>query len=86
MHLVPLLLQDPTYGIDVLSTEMDETEERSHQQPQPFHISLVKKSVAPSTSICIRMNSRHVTVLLRSGAGGMPWRLRILPTVWSLIV
>jgi hypothetical protein len=50
------------------------------------HISLLKKSVAPSISMWMRMNSRQVMVFFRSGAGGMPWRLRMLPTVWSLIV
>ena len=35
--------------------------------------------------MCVRMNSFHVVVVLRSGAGGRPWRLRMLPTVWSLI-
>jgi len=37
-------------------------------------------------SICVRINSRQVVVVLRSGAGGTPWRLRMLPTVWSLMV
>ena len=32
------------------------------------------------------MNSFHVVVVFRSGAGGMPCRFRILPTVWSLSV
>ncbi len=31
-----------------------------------------KKSVAPNTSMWIRMNSRQVIVFLRCGAGGMP--------------
>ena len=43
--------------------------------------SAVKKSVATSTSMCVRMHSFHVVVFLRSGAGGMPWRFKMLPTV-----
>jgi hypothetical protein len=31
-------------------------------------------------------NSFHVVVFFRSGARRMPWRLRRLPTVWSLVV
>jgi hypothetical protein len=34
VHLVPPLMQEPTHGIDVLSTTMDETEEGSNQQPK----------------------------------------------------
>jgi hypothetical protein len=30
----------------------------------------------------VRMNSFHVVVVLRVGAGGRPWRFRMLP-VWS---
>jgi len=41
---------------------------------------LVKKSVAHNTSMCVRINSFQVVVLRRPGAGGMPRRLRILPT------
>jgi hypothetical protein len=52
----------------------------------PVHIPLLTKSVAPSISMWMRMHSRQVMVFFRSGAGGTPWRLRMLPTVWSLIV
>ena len=34
--------------------------------------------------MCERMNSFHVVVFSRSGAGGMLWRFSMLPTVWSL--
>ena len=54
--------------------------------PHHAHLSLVKKSVALSTSMWIRTNSRQVTVFVRSGAGEMLCRLRMLPTVWSLTV
>ena len=40
--------------------------------PPQLHTSLVKKSVASKTSRWKRMNSCHVVVFLRSGAGGMP--------------
>jgi hypothetical protein len=36
--------------------------------------------------MCERMNSFRAVVVLRSGAGGVPWRFRILPTVWSPVV
>ena len=35
------------------------------------HTELEKNAVAPSTAICIRMNSLQVVVFFRSGAGGM---------------
>jgi hypothetical protein len=54
--------------------------------PIQLHTSVVKKSVAMRTSMWIRMNSLQVVVVLRAGAGGIPWRLRMVPTVWSLIV
>ena len=34
--------------------------------------------------MCERMNSFHVVVFSRSGAGGILWRFSMLPTVWSL--
>jgi hypothetical protein len=46
-----------------------------------LHTLLVKKSVTISISMWMRMNSRHVMVFFRSGAGAMPWRFRMLPTV-----
>lgn len=49
------------------------------------HTALEKHAVAPSTAICIRMNSHQVMVFFRSGAGGISWRLSIVPTVWSLM-
>ena len=57
--------------------------ERTQEMTNANHapIALLKKSVAPSTSRWLRMNSRQVTVFLRWGAGGRPWRLRMLPTV-----
>src|SRR5262245_47677937 len=36
------------------------------------HTALEKHAVAPSTAICIRMNSLQVVVFFRSGAGGIP--------------
>jgi hypothetical protein len=39
-----------------------------------------------STSMCVRINSFQVVVVLRSGAGVILWRLGMLPPVWSLIV
>jgi len=38
------------------------------------------------STVWIRMNSLQGVVVLRAGAGGRPWRLRMLPTVWSLTV
>jgi hypothetical protein len=60
-----------------------EKKERREKTTSLYHvqISLLKKSVAPSTAMWLSINSRHVTVFLRSGAGGMPWRLSMLPTV-----
>ena len=37
------------------------------------------------TSLCDRMNSFHVVVRLRSGAGAIWYRRKMLPTVWSEI-
>jgi len=36
------------------------------------HTALEKNAGAPSTAICIRMNSFQVVVFFRSGAGGIP--------------
>lgn len=44
----------------------------------------MKKSAPASTSMCDRMNSFQVVMRLRSGAGAMLCRRRILPTVWSV--
>ena len=40
--------------------------------PALVHTSVVKKSVAASTSMCVLMDSFQVVVFFRSGAGGMP--------------
>ncbi len=65
-------------AMHLTASQMDEEERVS--------TSAVTKSVAPRTSIGVRRNSCHVVVVLRSGAGGMPWRFKMLPTVWSLRV
>src|SRR5262245_40486707 len=39
-----------------------------------------------STNCYKLSDSFPVVVVLRSGAGGMPWRLSMFPTVWSLTV
>jgi hypothetical protein len=49
--------------------------------PKPLHTSWLKKFVASNTSKWTWMNSRQVTVFLRSGAGEIPCRFRIFPTV-----
>ena len=59
---------------------MEEIITRTH-----VHSALVKKSVATRTSMWVLMNSCQVMVIFRSGAGGILWRLRMLPTVWSLM-
>ena len=54
----------------------------SQRLDEPYiGISVLKKSVATKTSMCMRINSLQVVVLLRAGAGGIPCRLRMLPTV-----
>jgi hypothetical protein len=42
---------------------------------------MVKKSVPASTAMWLRMNSLQVVVRFLCGAGAMPWRRRMLPTV-----
>src|SRR5262249_19159119 len=51
--------------------------------PRQVSTSTVKKSAPTSTSMCDLMNSFHVVVRLRSGAGATSCRRKILPTVWS---
>ena len=66
---------------DLSTPQMQEKQDVIRHEPPSVHTSAVKKSVATKTSMCVRMNSFHVVVVLRSGAGAMPWRLRMLPTV-----
>ena len=53
--------------------------------PRHVSTSTVKKSAPASTSLCDRMNSFQVVVRLRSGAGAILYRRKMLPTVWSEI-
>jgi hypothetical protein len=57
---------------------MRQEESTSHNL---LHTSVVKKPVALNTARWMRINSLQGRVFVRSGAGGMPWRLRMLPTV-----
>ena len=52
-------------------------------KPRSVSTSTVKKSVPARTALWARMNSFHVVVRLRSGAGGIPLRRRMFPTVSS---
>ena len=44
----------------------------------------VKKSQAQSSSLCWRMKLAHVVFRFLSLAGGMPFLLRMLPTLWLI--
>jgi len=52
---------------------------------QSVSTSTVKKSVPANTSMCDWMNSFQLVVRVRSGAGAILYRRRMLPTVWSEI-
>jgi hypothetical protein len=67
--------------LDSPTAKVHEKQDGVRHQPPSVQTSAVKKSVATSTSICVWMNSFQVVVVLRAGAGAMPWRLRILSTV-----
>jgi hypothetical protein len=47
VQLVPPLMQEPTHGIDVLSTKMDETEEGRKQQSKPTPYRAVEEIGCP---------------------------------------
>jgi hypothetical protein len=53
--------------------------------PIPLQTSAVQKSVAMRMSLWIRINSLQVVVFFRPGAGGIPWRFKMFPTLWSLM-
>jgi hypothetical protein len=61
-----------TYPLHRPTWRKERTEETSRLNHD--HTALEKNSVAPTTAICIRMNSRQVRVFVRSGAGGRSWR------------
>ena len=65
---------------------IDETSGRPRQhrdviRPRHARTSTVKKSTPATTVICAAMKSLHVVVSLRFGAGRIPCRRRMLPTV-----
>src|SRR5262249_7027776 len=77
---VPLEVQN---GRDHHCIDIKRTVMKPPPSPPQVSTPTEKKSAPASTSKCDRMNSFQVVVRLRSGAGAMLCRRKILPTVWS---
>jgi len=76
VHLVPPLVQEPLHGIDVLATEADATEEKSHQQPQPMPY-LAGEEVSGSQHVHMytdELPPRHGLFALRSWWDAVPFQ------------
>ena len=72
--------RDPS-DLNAMALKVDKEQHIIRDQPaqrQYFHR---EKSVPARTAMCARMKSVHVVVRFLAGAGGMPWRCKILPTV-----
>ena len=65
--------------------KVDKEQHVIRHEPAECQTSAVKKSVATRTSMCVRINSFHVVVFLRSRLA-RDHGARMLPTVWSLMV
>ena len=69
--------------VHIATPDLDVEENVVRDSPAGVKTSAVKKSHAVRTSSCILMNSAHGMAGFLRGAGGIPLRCRMLPTVWS---
>jgi hypothetical protein len=79
----PLLIRmsgDPRHT-DPAAFQMKEEQHIVGHQARQLSTSTVKKSAPARTSLWTVIKSFHEVVWLRLGAGAMPWRRRMFPTV-----
>ncbi|TWU27993.1 hypothetical protein Poly41_69750 [Novipirellula artificiosorum] len=69
--------------VDAARSQLHDKEQIESAKSALVQTSTVVKSIEAITSQCAFENVSHDPVYLRSGAGSMPWALRMLPMVES---